>query len=426
MSTLKITGSSKPINIDYADFAQGSKNAALAVLGASLLFDHELVINNVPDISDTQNIFGLLREINIAFGYDHNVFIKLVTSKINLAEINFSADFFKTRGGFYVAAALINKYRKIKIKNYTVAGCRLGERGYDYIFRVFNNFGIQIEIATGDLIIKKQPDNYAGGAIILDDLGICASGVALILAAQFKEKTILVNAGKAPELNDLIDFLRQNGVAIKKYQNGNLLIFKNNSASANQSFKIQDDRLVITTYIILALLTGGQFKIKNYKLKYLTTLVDFLKKTGVCIWTDKNDGTTTFLPGQKMKARDLVIDDYPEISTDVQAILTVWLCALKGQATICDHIFPARNYHVKQLQKMGQNIKTKDDRIIILGANKFMASKISGHDLRCSAALILAASVTRGASAIRDWEYVNRGYEKLLDIIGQNRRMEII
>ncbi|MEI7451634.1 MAG: hypothetical protein WCK37_00345 [Candidatus Falkowbacteria bacterium] len=425
MSTLKITGSRKPININYVDFAQGSKNAALPVFGASLLFNGQLLIDNVPNISDVQNIFKLLREINVSFGYDNNAFIKLATNKINPAEITLSADFFKTRGGFYLVAALINKCRKIKIKKYSIAGCRIGVRAYDNILRVFNVFGFQIKIVAGDIIIKKKRDYY-GEKISLNDLGICASGVALILAAQFKVKTNLVGSSKAPELNDLINFLRSNGIAIKRYQNSDLLVYKNNSAWPCNSFKIQDDRIVIATYAILALLSGGYFKIKTSKLKYLDSFIKFLRDSGCIIWNGLEDGVTIFLPGKKMRANDLVVDDYPKIPTDIQPILTVFLCALKGRATICDLIFPERNFHVKQLQRMGQNIKNRDGQIVINGNNKFIAGKVRGHDLRCGAALILAACVARGTSEISDWEYVGRGYEKLLDIVVQNRRLIIV
>jgi len=205
-SVLKITGSDRPFDIEYNGFSQGSKNAALPIVGASVLFDNGLVIDNVPNISDLQSIFKLLRKINLKFAYRNNKFTK--KSDVKARMIVFDDNFFDTRGGFYLIAALINKYKEIQINGYGVAGCKIGERGYENIFKVFFKFGIDSSVVDGNLIIRKNR-KYDGGKIVLNDLGICVSGVALILASQQACTTTIVGLGKAPEINDLIFFLFQ-------------------------------------------------------------------------------------------------------------------------------------------------------------------------------------------------------------------------
>lgn len=420
-SFLKITGAKRPIDINYHDFPQGAKNAALPVLGASLLFEREVVLNNVPDISDVQVIFNLLREINISFGYDNNVFTKLDNSE--LKKIVFSKEFFATRGGFYLVAALILKHGQIKIKNYAVAGCQIGQRGYEHIFKVLKVFGLGSAVHDGDLIIKKVRA-YTGGEIVLSDHGICVTGVAIILAAQFKHKTILRQIATSPEINDLVIFLRQNGVIIRQCKKRRLEIQRGNYRLSKKSFSIQDDRIVIATYIFLALISHGTFRIKTTKLKYLSSLLKLLKLSGVVLRQNKLKGLTTMRRGANMKVADAVADDYPDICTDIQPMLTVWLCTLPGRSSVRDNIFPLRQHHVAPLKKMGQDVEFVDGKIIINGGHDFVAASVDGHDIRCGAAMALAACVAKGTSTINNWEYINRGYAKLFDVIKLNRELD--
>ena len=419
---LKIHGSDQPICINYEDFKQGSKNAALPVIGASLLFDAELTIGDVPHISDILNIFRLLKKIGVNFSYADNVYAK---HKGNVfKEIIFEEDFFETRGGFYVVAALINRCKIIIIKKYGMAGCKIGERGHGNIFRVFKEFGFSANIVKDRLVIKKSK-RYFGKTIMVDDLGICASGVALILASQFKTKTTLINTGKAPEINDLTEFLINNGVNISKLNDNKLVISRGKKHCRKSSFNIQDDRIVIATYLILSLITEGSFKIKSSKLQHLLSFVELLKACGVNINNDKKTKTVIFIRGKKMSPAKVVIYDYPSIPTDIQPVLSVFLCTIKGPSVIRDNIFPDRKFHISQLKKMNQDIKYSDSEVFIKGGRVFKSNNLRGHDIRCSAALILASCIASGVSVIKDWQYVNRGYESLLEIIKQNRKLVI-
>ncbi len=421
-SLLRITGSRKPFVIEYESFRQGSKNAALLVIGASLLFDTDLAIGNVPHIFDLLNVLGFFKKINVNFTYENNEFIKRKNNKFK--KIVFGEDFFNTRGGFYLIAALINKWKEIKIKGYGIAGCKIGERGYGNIFKVFSEFGIDSDVVGGDLIMRKN-NKYTGKKIILNDLGICVSGVALILASQFMRRTTFVGTGKAPEINDLISFLSNNGVYIKKGKHNHLVVYKKRINCHKNRFNIQDDRMVIATYAVLALISSGVFTIKTSKLKYLHSFIELLKLSGCRVEKNKKIRTTVISRGKKMKPLEVIIDDYPHIPTDLQAIVTVFLCTISGVSTIKDNIFPQRNHHIYQLKKMNQDIDFNNKKIIIKGGKKFIKNKLTGHDIRCNAALILAACIAKGTTSIVDWEYVNRGYENILNIVGRNRKLII-
>lgn len=419
---LKIKGSNEPIIIDYEKYKQGSKNASLPIISACLLFETDIIVNNVPNISDIINIFKLLKKINFKYSYKNKVFIRRKNNNFN--KIIFNKDFFDTRGGFYLIAALINKWKEIKIEGFGIAGCQIGERGYDNIFRIFSEFGIESKIVDNNLIIRKN-SIYEGKKIVLNDLGICVSGIALILAAQYTVKTTLINIGKAPELNDLENFLEMNGVCIKINKHRHFVIYKQKENYEKINFIIQDDRIVIATYVLLTLISSGRFKIKSDKLKYLYTFINLLKNSGCNVRVNKGNKTTTITRSKKMKPLNIVIDDYPQIPTDLQPILSVFFCSIKGLSIIKDKIFPQRIFHIDQLKKMNQDITFTNNKITIKGGNKFIKNSLIGHDIRTNAAIILAACIAKGTSTIVNWEYINRGYENLLNIIQKNRQLTI-
>ena len=210
MSTLSITGSDAPINLSYAEYPQGSKNACLPVLAASLLFD-QAEISNVPDIADVRIILNSFTQMKLHFTFGNNIFAKCHAQAM---AVDIGDVFRATRAGFYILAALILKVETWRIGGFGVAGCRIGIRGYTKIFSIFNAFGITIE-QTGDELCFKVIRGYQGAVIAVNDSGICATAVALILAAQFKAETTIAGPGRAPELQDLVDYLQLNGIHIQ-------------------------------------------------------------------------------------------------------------------------------------------------------------------------------------------------------------------
>jgi len=175
----------------------------------------------------------------------------------------------------------------------------------------------------------------------------------------------------------------------------------------------------------LALISFGTFRIKTSKLEYLSSFMDLLKFSGCNVEVDKKSGVTVISRGKEMRPLNVVINDYPCIPTDLQPIVTLFLCTINGTSTIKDNIFSSRNHHVDQLKKMGQDIVYNNEKIIINGGKKFVKCNLRGHDIRCNAALILAACIAKGTTSIVDWEYVNRGYENFLRLIKKNRKLKI-
>jgi UDP-N-acetylglucosamine 1-carboxyvinyltransferase len=413
MSRIEIQGAESPIDVRYEDYRQGSKNAALPTLCAALLFNKEILLSGVPDIEDVKVILDIFRAINLRFAYCNGDFIRY-RSAIRYARLK--ENFYTLRGGFYLVAALILRWKEVEIEGYRLSGCRIGERRYDKFFEVLAAFGCDIQLGQ-NLLIKKniRRRKYV---IELNDLGIVATGMALILASQCSHRTVLISPSKAPEINDLITFLQRNGVLVERTA-GKLVVSKGKKDDREVRFKIQDDRIVVASQMLLALATNGTFTVQTDKLKYLTSLMQFLEKLGFII--SPRQKSTSISGGTRLIPGHVEIDDYPSIPTDIQPLLVVLLCTIEGRSTVKDKIFPTRISHADQLRRLNQNVYCENGSIVVNGRREFKGSILESNDMRCSAALLLASCLARGSTVINGYSDVYRGYTNLLEIIKRHR-----
>lgn len=418
---LVIKGSTnRPIHIDYSQCPQGSKNAALPVLCATLAFDDAFVIENIPCIDDVKALFSLFRKINLNFIYNDHTFTKNISC---LKKIDFPKSFYKTRGGFYLIASLILRWGSIKINGYKIGGCKIGNRPYTHFLKVLESFGYAVDVENDSLLIRRSTQ-YTGKVIQLNDLGIIASGMALILAAQFKTKTTLNNFGKAPELNDLVQLMKKKGAIIQRHGRSLIVNGSLRHLSQNSYFlRLQDDRMVIATYAVLSLITGGVFVIETKKLKYLTSFLKLLERINCAVKHKRNN--THIMRRKDLYATEVEVADYPGVPTDIQPIVTILLSVGKGTSIIKDNIFPDRVTHVKALKQMGLHITYQQGAITIVGGKSLMGSSVKANDLRCCASLFIAACIAKGVTRIKNWKQVYRGYEYLIPIVSSYRELYI-
>ncbi len=420
MCYIEINGSEEnPININYSSYPQGSKNAGLPLLCASLLFDNEVQLDNIPDIEDINIMLKLFSEMGIEYNFSSNSFSKNKVISSNDV-IEFSSNFNGIRCGYYLVGAIVNKCSKVIINTIEDGGCRIGERNCNKFLEVLYHFGFQSRIENEKIIIEKVRD-YKSSILELNDLGIVASGISLILASQYPTKTTIKGFGKSPELYDLIEYLSLCGVEIDR-QGWDIYVTGISDNDKAVEFKLQDDRIVIATYVILCLVNKGSFKIKTHKLRYLHTFIELIEKIGYKVF--KDELFTVIEYSENLSAVSVKVEDYPGISTDIQPILSVLLCTINGQSHIQDKIFPSRISHINNLLNLNQNIELERD-IKIIGRNKFIPNgeHLIGKDLRCSAATIIACSGAKGKAIMHDWKHLLRGYEHLIDILNSNRAL---
>ena len=388
----------------------GSKNAALPILAATLLFDKEVTIDNLPRVKDIDTMINLLKSLGSKIQFSKNKkTVKISKSK----KQNFLAPYslVKTmRGSILSLGALIAKYKKAIIS--LPGGCLIGARPINYHLSALKKLGMKYEIKKG-YIHASSKGKLQGKKIKFSKISVGATENLIIAACLANGKTVLKNCAIEPEIkNDLTNFLNKAGAKIKWTGKRTCQIIGVNSLKETK-YSVMGDRIETGTFCVAATLAKGDLLIKNFNPKLIQTELNLLKKTGATIKTSKDE---IHIKGpQKIKnISNIVTKEYPiSLATDLQAQFMVLLCLASGRSSITESIFENRFMHVAELRRLGGKIIIKGNKAIIEGQTEFIGAELMSSDLRASVALVLAAMVAKGQSVINRIYHLDRGYEKM-------------
>ena len=388
----------------------GSKNAALPILAATLLFSKPVELKNVPNVRDIQTMLNLLRffKKKIKISKNKNT-IKIYNSKKIRTYLPYSIS--KTmRGSIICLGGLVSKYGKA-ISAYP-GGCAIGTRPINYHLDALKKLGMKYEIKKG-YIYATAKNGLKGNNIKFKKISVGATENSIIAASLAKGKTILKNCAIEPEIKDLTNFLSSAGANIKWIGKRTVQIIGVQKLKSI-NYTVMGDRIETGTMAIAAAITGGTLKIKGLDPKIINTELELLKKTGSIIKYGKNE--IKIFGAKKIKNIKLIkTKEYPGFPTDLQAQFMTLLCKAEGRSVIAENIFENRFMHVLELQRLGAKILLKNNKAIIEGNSKFEGAELMSSDLRASVALVLAAMVAKGKSIIHRVYHLDRGYEKIED-----------
>ncbi len=386
----------------------GSKNAALPILAASLLFDKPVTINNLPIVKDIKTMLALIQSLGSKIYLSKNKrSVRIVKSK----KKNFFASYslVKTmRAGILVLGPLIAK--KHKAVTSLPGGCLIGARPVNYHLSSLKKLGMKYNIKKG-YIHANSKGSLVGSNIKFPKISVGATENLILASCLAKGKTILKNCAIEPEIKDLTNFLNSAGANIKWI--GKRSIQVDGVKYLNSiNYSVMGDRIECGTFCVAATLANGDLQIKNFMPNLIKTELDLLKKIGAKIKIYKNQihikGST------KIKnISNLVTKEYPGFPTDLQAQFMVLLCKAKGRSVITESIFENRFMHVAELRRLGAKITLKGNKAIIEGNTNFTGAELMSSDLRASVALVLAAITANGKSIINRIYHLDRGYESL-------------
>ena len=386
----------------------GSKNAALPILAASLLFDKPVTINNLPIVKDIKTMLALIQSLGSKIYLSKNKrSVRIVKSK----KKNFFASYslVKTmRAGILVLGPLIAK--KHKAVTSLPGGCLIGARPVNYHLSSLKKLGMKYNIKKG-YIHANSKGSLVGSNIKFPKISVGATENLILAACLAKGKTILKNCAIEPEIKDLTNFLNSAGAKIKWIGKRSIQIDGVKYLNSI-NYSVMGDRIECGTFCVAATLTNGDLQIKNFMPNLIKTELDLLKKIGAKIKIYKNQihikGST------KIKnISNLVTKEYPGFPTDLQAQFMVLLCKAKGRSVITESIFENRFMHVAELRRLGAKITLKGNKAIIEGNTNFTGAELMSSDLRASVALVLAAITANGKSIINRIYHLDRGYESL-------------
>ncbi len=383
----------------------GAKNATVALIPAAILADGPVDILGVPNISDVEALSILLKELNCDIDMDgekisidpsHMENIPLVSQAVN-----------KLRASYYFMGALLGKYKKVVIR--MPGGCYLGPRPIDLHLKGFEALGAKITYENDSYYLEAE--ELKGTSIYLDFASVGATINIMLAAVRATGKTVIENAAKEPEIIDVANLLTKMGARIRGVGTDTITI--EGVDSLHGTFhEIIPDRIEAGTFLIIAAAAGGKVVIQNVISQHLESLISKLKEMGVKM---EITGDTIVVYGHdgNLKPIDICTQIYPGFATDLQQPLTTLLTQAKGVSHVKETIYVERFKHCEQLNLMGANTVLGDASSTIYGPTPLHGHRVMATDLRCGAALVVAALIAEGVTEITNVYHIDRGYDNI-------------
>lgn len=403
MSKLIIQGGKK---LEGEVQISGSKNAALPIIAGTVLIKGKTTLYNVPNIQDVQTMFEIIKDIGGKVTKKNNKII-IDTSKIHTYEISENL-MRKMRSSVILAGAIIGKYKKANFSY--PGGCEIGSRPIDLHLKGFEKLGINIKEEYGEIICEA--DRIMGTQIHLDFPSVGATENIILASCLAEGVTVLTNAAKEPEIEDLVKFLNKAGAKIKGAGTDRVEIIGVKKLT-EVSYNIMPDRIEAGTYLVAGAITGGNLKVTNLNSNHIEPILNKLEEAGCVLKIEKN--TVEIKAPKRIKAVDIKTLPYPGFPTDMQSIFGALLTTAKGTSIITENIFESRYKYVQELNRMGAKINVEGRTAVIKGTKRIQGASVVASDLRGGAALVLEALVAKGVTQVDNVHYILRGYENIVD-----------
>lgn len=386
-------------------YIQGSKNSALGVIVASLLSKSRVIIQNVPKIQDVFDILEIIKLLNVQVEFINNILIvdssKIVYSTLKNPLIK------KMRASSYFMGLLLSLFLKCEIEN--PGGCDFGSRPIDMHLDFFESVGVVVRYLDEGYYLKA--DKLKATRYRFKNKSVGASINALLLSSSIEDEMILENISIEPEVLQVIEALVLMGVDI--HLEKDTCYIKGRVNKHGFMISLISDRIEAGTYALMAAAIGKEIRIHNVEIDHLRYLLDLFDKINVKYKWEKKK--LTVYRSKELKGIEIETSPYPGFPTDLQQPLTVLLCISKENSVIKEQIYKDRTSHIYELNKMGANIKIKDNCFYIEGNKRLSSCNLKANDLRGGASLIFASLLADGESKVLGLQYVERGYSYLIE-----------
>ncbi len=405
----------------------GSKNAALPLLAATLLTDAPVTLRDVPELSDIRNMHRLLGELGVQVQRDGD---RVDLQVLDETEIHARYDIVRTmRASICVLGPVLARRGTARVS--MPGGCAIGQRPVDLHLRGLEALGASIELDGGDIVAKvPQSGRLIGDTVFLGGpFGSTVLGTANVMSAATLAQgtTIIECAACEPEIVDLAQMLNAMGAKITGAGSPRITI-EGVEALGGVDHRIMPDRIEAGTFMCAAAATGSAIELTNCPLDAMMSAVDRLEAIGVHIDpTDHPRGTTpsdplrrtcTISAPEPLKPVQITTQPHPGFPTDLQAQFMALQCLASGNSVITEKIFPERFLHVAELTRMGAQIHRHGTTAVISGVKALTGAPVMASDLRASASLVIAAMAAEGTTVVNRVYHIDRGYERLEERLG--------
>ena len=386
----------------------GAKNAALPIMAAAILCEGEVVLHNVPDLTDVGTMEHLLNQLGVSTTREGPSTIRLKV----VDEMNCHADYElvrRMRASICAMGPLLAKRHKAQIS--LPGGCAIGDRPINLHLAGLTTLGADSELVNGDMLLKAK--RLVGTELFLGGpFGSTVTGTAnILMAATLAEgTTVIESAACEPEVTDLANFLNACGARITG-QGSPRIVVEGVKELRGCEYTIIPDRIEAGTFIIAGAITNGDIRLRNCRLEHLLAVVDRLRAAGVNIERDGDEVLVS--SARRLEPTTITSQPYPGFPTDLQAQMMALLCLADGNSIITEKIYPDRFMHVAEMSRLGARLRKEGPTVMVEGVKRLVGAPVMASDLRASAALVLAGLVAKGQTTVNRVYHIDRGYERI-------------
>lgn len=384
----------------------GAKNAAVAILPATLLIRGVCRINNLPNISDVKIICNILKEFGAKITWEKSNEIVIDTREINCtnAPLDMTSKF---RASYYLIGSMLGRCGNIEVG--LPGGCNIGARPIDQHIKGFEALGAKVTVGQGKISAKAE--KLVGTSIYMDVVSVGAT-INVMLAGVLAEGTTTIdNAAKEPHIVDVANFLNTMGADIRGAGTDVIKINGVKSLKSEGTYSVVPDQIEAGTFMLAAIASKGDILIKNCIPEHLDCITAKILEIGGSV-ENLGDSLRVSTNNRPMKASVKTLP-YPGFPTDMQPQIGVVLSVADGTSIINESIWESRFQYTAELNKMGAHITAQGKTAIFEGVNKLSGAPVYASDLRAGAALIIAGIIADGTTELYNLEHIDRGYENI-------------
>lgn len=385
----------------------GAKNAAVAILPATILAQGKCIIENLPNISDVAMCARILKEMGASVRSINKSTLEIDTTHVRPAAIS-SEMSRQMRASYYFLGAMLGRFHSATVS--MPGGCDLGQRPIDQHLKAFEALGANTSVEYG--MIQAESEQLVAAHIFFDTVSVGATINAMLASVMAEGSTILENVAKEPHIVDVANFLNTMGADVRG-AGTDVIKIHGVQEMHGCNYSIIPDQIEAGTYMVAAAVTGGDVCIKNVIPKHLEPIADKMRGAGVQV-EEFDDALRVFCDGP-LQAVNIKTSPHPGFPTDMQPQMAVMLCLASGTSIITEGIFDNRFRYTDELARMGANIQVDGRVAVIEGVEELLPAPVRALDLRAGAALVLAALAVKGTSEIDDIHHVERGYENIVE-----------
>lgn len=418
MEKFVITGG-KPLSGEVV--ISGAKNAAVAIIPATILADGPCRIENIPNISDVTYIAKILQQLGAKIKRVDKNTLDIDTSSISSCIATY--DLVKgMRASYYLLGALLGRFGKAQVA--MPGGCNFGVRPIDQHLKGFGAMGAKHDLVDG-AIINVKADKLVGSHIYMDVVSVGATMNIMLAAVKADGTTIIENAAKEPHIVDLANFLNAMGAHVRG-AGTDVIKIKGVTQMHGATYSIIPDQIEAGTYMVAAAATKGDVLVKNVTPKHLESITAKLREMGVLV--EEFDDSVRVCAKEQLTRCNVKTMPHPGFPTDMQPQFAALLSVAKGTSIINENVWDNRFQYIGELCRMGAQVSVDGRLAIIEGVERLNAAPVKATDLRAGAAMLIAALNAKGTSEIEGIHYIERGYDNVVEKfqkLGANMRKEV-